>query len=479
MNKIYNMRSQIPSIVFMILILLSVFLGLITTNVITGVGAFFSNLGSTWVNIVILDIIFTAYLICLLLIVKKTSAAPLFIYRPITLIFIFFIVIVILGSLNYYFVTMFFPQTRVANIPKGLFYLCVISLSIMAGYHIRLLPYKLFESRNTYEQQTKEWDLSKLKVLIIVLFIIMIIGNIIAYRKIGAVAFLHKAVGNVRFYFSEEMGIWEKFIKITPTVIMLSGTYFFLKKNELSMLAILVVSSILAFISTVRFYFVMPLMVLVLVYFKMAKKVNVRNIIILLVALSVIIYGFGLVLSVRVPITAGTRLPGMLFYLQSSPNVEFIDFCRIIQRIEESGPEKAVTIFHSLIAPVLPKQFWSILDIDKKMLLSEHAYLMWDLISGWACRLRVGSFGELYLFGGWLALITGSFILGLIISWIDLKLINLNRKDSRIVIFCFLCIIFVLTPILQLYAVSDMVVFNGVVMMVAHFLCRKRVKNSL
>jgi len=472
MNRVYNNNKEVY--VVMVLLLIAVICGFLTTDIISGINDFFFNLGHVWSNIFILDVIFILYILGLLLVIRSVTGTKLFLYRPIVLLYLFIILVVILGNFNYYFVEMFFPGIRTAEIPKGLFYLTIIALLILAGYFLKWYPRKLFGGDVTESYDVRYWDLRKLKTFIYVLFIIFLLGNILAYKKIGSVALLHQSGSNIRFYFYEEMGILEKFIKLSPVVVMLSGIYFLQNRRDWSILVIIVIASTLAFISTVRFYFVMPLLVILVCYLKLGKKFGILNLLLLLLLFIVMLFAFTVILSLRIPVTAGTRLPGMLFYLQSSPCVEFIDFCRSVQKVEVLGPEKPITLFHSAVAPFLPKQFWSIFDIDKNQLLAEHAYIMWDLISGWQSRLRIGTFGELFLFGGWTGLAVGSVILGWLLGWIDRAVVRMRKFDSRILIFSFLTVILALTPILQIYAVSDMIAFNGIILLVAYLMCRKK-----
>ncbi len=419
--------------------------------------------------IVLLEIIISKYI--------PIGISPFrLIFCPSVMFLLFILVIIIMGSLSFYFIKLYFPLVSSADISIGVkYYMLVIAVSFF-GYIFCSSLNK--GSRKIRYLTSYQWRWHSLRNFIFLIFVLVLLGHILIVKKIGFIPALRKGTGLYFLrYQGSELGFLDKFIKLAPFVVMMSGNYLIVKKHDLVMKLVFIVSAFMTFFTSARMYFVLPILVLFMIYTRKNERLSISRVSILgVILVFTIIIGYRVWLS-RMNEPDESMLPGYLSIFQSSPNVEFADFCRLIERTNIYGfSDNGVSvIFKSITAPMLPRQIWKLLGIDKDSRMIEHAYTIWDIIEGETNRLRVGSYGEVYLFSGFSGLIIMCIIVGALLRLCDTSFLKSSTSSCISIFIAFISTMLMFLPCIQLYLFFDYFVLYTFLFALAFIFCGKKV----
>ena len=129
-------------------------------------------------------------------------------------------------------------------------------------------------------------------------------------------------------------------------------------------------------------------------------------------------------------------------------------------------------IFYGVVAPVLPKEVYQIIGIDKETLLADNAAEYLGRYFGHYAGIRIGVVGESYVGFGIRGVIVFMMLLGFVFAYVEKKYLILNLNDVRLSGYVFLLSLFFFLPLLTFINFTTIGIFFGFFLILIMIFCR-------
>lgn len=310
------------------------------------------------------------------------------------------------------------------------------------------------------------WDEQRASLLLWGIMALAAIFTVFVLFRLGYVPILHSNIDAVRGSFHKIVGEYPlKFSRLWLVAVPLAVTFAAVKTNRKVYLVLTAICCLLLMIYGQRIYAFVAIATAVLLSLKM-QKVRIRH-----------LATFGLGLVVLSLLYAEFRGGRSFKELSTSELVvmnifrEWREYTFVVNEVRESGDFYGEQFFTGALLPILPKQVWAVVGVDKNKLMTEKsAVYVLGRQFGDELGIRIGTIGEAYTsFGLFYGVCLQLFAFGLLFGWLEVAYLRLDKRDARLALVCFGLALLLFLPIATLIATLSTAVFFGFFLLMFHF----------
>lgn len=382
------------------------------------------------------------------LIVRKCKG-----YTPSNVLFVFFLSVPIIGSLNYaiYLKSHQWPDLEFA-FPTFLW--AVGASVLLAGIYFSHLVIKIPKPKYILE-----WD-SKRGFLVLWLTVgICLAFTAIALYKIGYVPLFASYIDRERMLYHEIAGEWTlKLSRLCIIVGSMCSMFAFTKPRKKLYFFIVLLSAIASFIYGQRLFLFLVITTYVLISSKFQRPKFFR---LILFGICIIFF-----LAFYQEFRAGRSTRQYKSHEVVAANLfsEWREYSYIVNEVRESGAYYKETIFYGALVGVFPKQIWTAFGVDKRTVLRKYgaAWVMGKEFRQGEWGIRIGTIGEAYAgYGLYYGVCLQMFLFGILFGFLEMIYLRLDKRDARHCLICFLLSLLLYLPLTTLFVTIVNSVYFG------------------
>lgn len=398
-----------------------------------------------------------AIIMCLLLI--RAAGSPFRVSRPPVALAIFCMAMTALGSISYLATNFFFP-TYFVPIDRALLYAALGIGSAAVGVGL-MNRFPRSAPRVRWEWSPRLFDHVMWALLALTVF-----GTMVTLSRIGYIPVLRGDIRVERLQYTDQAGLFFRLSLLGTPLAMIAGLRWMLFGRARSSLLVMLVGLGSVSLYGPRFFAFLAVGVLFMLYDLFVKRVRVIAAVAAAVAFLMLSFwasmkreSEGAFVFDRPDAMVGWQ--GAAVALGYSTFPEFRDFAWSIDYFDNPGQRRHQTMIASAIVPFLPGPVWSVLGVDKGTLLTNNSATVMQEILQVDVGIRVGLLGELYMAFGATGIAIGMFVLGVLIGWLDRRLLSAGLADPFALIVALIAMtsVFAMVGIMSMW--SSTIVYFG------------------
>jgi hypothetical protein len=389
-----------------------------------------------------------AIIACLLL--MRAAGSPFRVSRPPIALAIFCMAMTTLGSISYLATNFFFP-TYFVPIDRALLYAALgIAFAALGVWLVNRVPKTTSPAKWEWSQRT--FDHVMWALLALTLF-----GTLVTLARIGYIPIFRGDIRVERLQYTEQAGLFFRLSLLGTPLAMLAGLRWFLFGRARSSLLVMLIGLGAVSLYGPRFFAFLAAGVLFTLYDLYVRRV--RLVFAFAAAVAFLVLSFwasvrresaGAFVFDQPDATRDWR--GSVVALGYSTFPEFRDFAWSIEYFDSPGQRRERGLLAGAVVPLLPGPVWSVLGVNKGALFSNNSATIMQEILQVDVGIRVGLLGELYMMGGAAGIVIGMFVFGLMVGWLDRRLILGGLSDP----FTLLAALIALTSIFAMVGIMSM-----------------------
>lgn len=357
------------------------------------------------------------------LLLMRYAVGPPFRFGRVIVLSVFFgLMMTLVGTGSYWATTVRFPSYRVFIERAALFVASCTMLSILGS----LVGARLGSAAHAGVRWVYRWDWNRLRIMTYALAAVCLFGTYMSVKKIGYVPILAGDPESDRVLFPALAGIWFRFAVFGTVVALLAGVQACARRGSWPLVAVAGVCLFCATLFGNRFFAAFPLGAIVLLWDQIRARVPVGTIAVAVLVIAPLLAYLGWWRqqdpSVLVLSPVALALYGTLG--------EFRDLGWTMDYYSVGHPLLHGSTMGGMIVPLLPGPAWSALGVDKAAVFAHSNAAILATNMGQFAAQRVGLFGELFMNFGWVGALVGAVCYGVVIGYLDRKLVTLNQNDA-------------------------------------------------
>lgn len=334
----------------------------------------------------------------------------------------FALLMTIVGAGSYWATTQLFPLYRVSIERAALFVALCTMVSLLGCMVISRAPL-----RSPHETDREYvWDWRRLRIAIHALAVACVLGTIMTIGRIGYVPLLSGDPEAQRVEFPSIAGAWFRLAMLGIVVGLLAGAQICGGRATPFLWCVGVLSLLCASLYGNRFFAALPVGAVVVLWDRVRGRISPR-----IVALGLVVGAPILALLYfwrQQDQSVGLLDPlGLVLYGSLS---EFRDLAWTLDYYSNAHPLLHGSTLGGLVVPLLPGPVWSVLGIDKAAVFANSNAAVLAEEMGQLTAQRVGIYGELFMNFGWIGALSGAFVYGAGVAYVDRGLLGLRHSAS-------------------------------------------------
>ena len=323
----------------------------------------------------------------------------------------FALVMSVFGSMSYWATIQLYPMYRVDIERAALMVaVCTAASLVTATVALRLPGYSK-RGRRIFV-----WDWSRLTVVILVLFLVALVGTIVAIKRIGYIPVLRGDPESLRVEFPSFGGIWYRMSMLGGVVALLVGVMVCARKSSPLLLAVGFLALGMVGLYGPRFFVVLPPGAILLMWDRVRTPVRWRFLWMSFAIVVPLLAGLFVLRQRDEDALTALGPVGLVLYGTLG---EFRDLGWVLGHYAGPGRSLHGATLPSIVVPLLPSVAWSALGIDKDALFARNSANLLADEMGRETGQRVGIYGELYMNYGWPGALVGALMYGLLLGYLD------------------------------------------------------------
>lgn len=426
--------------------------------------------GGSWIDILFAQpyyayagTLFAVSLFCMLLVLRKANNLT-----PSAVLFLFFIAGPILGPPGLQIYETLFNLSGV-NTEQSfpVFVWAVGTAALLLGVLIAH-----YVCKGPVSSRARFWHERYASLLLWSCLAVAAFFTLFVIFRLGYIPLLHASIDEVRGEFHLSAGEYPlKLSRLWLAAVPLAATFAAFRTRNRVYFAIVLVCSLALVIYGQRTYMLLAITTALLIYVKI-RRVKYLHVAILGGSLVVL---FLLYAEFRAGRSFKELSTSELIVMNSFR--EWREYTFFVNETRESQEFYGEDFFTGALLPVLPKQVWAVVGVDKNKLMLEKSaahILGRELDEG--LGIRIGTIGEAYMgFGLFHGVVLQMLVFGLIFGWLELYYLRLDQRDARLALVSFALSLLLYLPIATLITTLSIAVFFGFFLILFHFIGTYRV----
>jgi len=335
----------------------------------------------------------------------------------------FALLMTVFGCASYWATVQLYPEYRVEIERAALLVAVCTALSLVTATALLRLP----NAGTGRYAQWFVWNWSRLTAVTYLLFLVAVVGTVLAIKRIGYIPILSGDPESLRIEFPTIGGIWYRLSMLGGVVALLAGIQVCARRASLGLWGIGLISLAMVGLYGPRFFVVLPLGAIVLIWDRVRGRIPWP--------------ALGLSFTIVVPVLAA-----LFFVRQRDPEPlavlgpvglvlygtlgEFRDLGWVLDHYEDPARLQHGETMGSVIVPILPTVAWAALGIDKDAIFARNSANILADEMGRDTGQRVGIYGELYMNFGWAGAMVGASLYGLLLGYLDRRFRHLRETGA-------------------------------------------------
>ena len=329
----------------------------------------------------------------------------------------------VFGSGNYWAATQLYPAYR-AEVERAAYFVAVctcISLIAVATVARHLRRQK--RTQNT----VLVWDWLRLRLVTYLVFVVALVGTVIALQKIGYVPLFTGDPANTRIEFPVLGGIWYRLSMLGVVAAILVGVLAAARQATPALYGVGLASLTLVGVYGPRFFVVLPLGVAVLLWTRLRHRLSLGRI----AAAAICVLGVVALAGYWRERDASASLLGPIGLVMYFIFVEFRELAWALEHYGAGDQLLAGASFGSAIVPLMPSVLWNVVGIDKAAIYGHSSAAILADEMGTYSGQRIGAYGEFFINFGWTGAIVGAALYGVLVAYLDHRFRGVNSDSVR------------------------------------------------
>jgi len=348
----------------------------------------------------------------IVLLLRYAVGGPFSVSRIPALSTAFALLMSLFGSGSYWATLQVYPRYHV-EIEEAAFFVAVCTaFSLVACAFVS----RLLARQSPAAARAFAWEWPRLRLATYVLFGLAAVGTVVAIRKIGYVPVLRGDPAALRVDFPTIGGVWYRLSMLGVVVALLVSVQACARRADVALWAAGIASLGMVGLYGPRFFVVLPVGVILLLWDRFRARISARLVI------ATIVFGIpaiGLVFFVRLRTEGPAAALGPLSLALYGSLGEFRDLAWALEHYSEPGRFLHGGTLGSLVVPLLPSVAWSIVGIDKDAVFAQNSATILADQMGRVTGQRIGVYGELFMNFGWEGALVGALLYGALLGFLD------------------------------------------------------------
>jgi len=325
------------------------------------------------------------------------------------------------GTGSYWATTQLYPTYRLPIEEAAWFVSCCMLVTLVA------LTASSASPAAKKERPRLEWDWPRLRALTFLLGGLAFVGTVGSLYRIGYVPILTGDPTSARVEFPVIGGAFYRLSMLGGVVALLVACQAAARRASLALWVIGGASLLMVGLYGPRFFVILPIAVGVLLWDRVRQALPLRR---MLIAALVTIPLLAMAGYWRERETGVALLGpvGVLFYGTLG---EFRDLAWTLNFYGTGQHFLQGATLGSLVVPILPTPFWTLLGIDKGAVYANSSAAILGDQMGQSTGQRIGAYGEFYMNFGWTGALIGAALYGLLLGYLHARFREARAQEVR------------------------------------------------